>query len=112
MVGYAGLITQFSKREIDQLFKDSKRIVNNDKITILAAPRSKDFARILIVTPKAIGGAVKRNLLKRRLKSIFYQEKLYELLNYDLVTIARKPLLGLSFQETKELLQKGTKKLS
>ena len=36
------------------------------------------YAKILIVTPKKIGSAPVRNLLKRRLKSIFYEEKLYE----------------------------------
>ena len=54
MIRYAGLITKFSKQEIDQLFKNSKRIFSNDAATILAAPRTLDFARVLLVTPRTM----------------------------------------------------------
>jgi len=112
MAGYAGLITKFSKQEIDQLFKNSKRIARNEHATVLASPRSKNFARILIILPKTVGNAVARNLLKRRLKNIFYQEKMYRTLNYDIVLIGRKPLTTLSFQKLKEFLKKIDGKLS
>ncbi len=105
MIRYAGLITKFSKQEIDQLFKNSKRIFSNDAATILAAPRTLDFARVLLVTPRTIGNAVIRNLLRRRLKSIFYQEKLYQTLTHDIVVIARKPLTTYSFEQLEALLR-------
>lgn len=112
MKGIAGQLSKFSKQEIDQLFQTSKRVIQNDAVTILAAPQSHAFARLLLVTPRTIGNAVKRNLLRRRLKDIFYKEKLYGSLRCDLAIIARKPLISFSFDELKELLEMVAKKIS
>jgi len=113
MKGIAGQLSKFSKQEIDQLFQTSKRVIQNDAVTILAAPsQSHEFARLLLVTPRTIGNAVKRNLLRRRLKDIFYKGKIYESLHYDIAIIARKPLISFSFDELKELLETVTKKIS
>jgi len=84
-------ITQFSKQEINELFQKSNRIFYNNAVTVLAAPRSKDYARMLLVTPRVVGNAVKRNLLRRRLKEIFRKEDLPKKLQFDLVVLARKP---------------------
>jgi ribonuclease P protein component len=104
MVKYAGLITHFNQNEVDQLFKKSRRIFYGPEATILAAPRSKDFARLLIVISKKCGIAVERHLLRRRLKHIFYQEQLYTKLNHDLIVIAREPLTHYSFEQLHELI--------
>jgi ribonuclease P protein component len=107
MTGIAGLITKFSQKEVDQLFQKSHRIFYDPQLTLLAAPREKAYARILIITQKAIGNAVARHLLRRRIKHIFYQEKLFEQLKYDIIVITKKPLLLLNFQELKDFFLKA-----
>jgi len=106
MVRLAGRITKFTQKEVDQLFKKSHRILHAPQATILAAPREKDFARLLIVTPRTIGNAVRRHLLRRRIKHIFYQQKLFEQLKFDIVIIAKKPLVALDFDQLSELFLK------
>ena len=75
--------------------------------TILAAPREKEYARLLIITSRVVGNAVRRHLLRRRIKHIFYQKKLFELLKYDIVLIAKKPLVSLDFDQLSELFLKA-----
>lgn len=59
--------------------------------------------RLLVITSRKIGNAVKRNLLRRRLKAIFYEEKLFSY-SYDVVIYSRKCSTDLSFQELKSIL--------
>ena len=109
MVSPAGRITKFNQKEVDQLFKKSHRILHSPEATILAAPRDKesDLARLLIVISRAVGNSVERHLLRRRLKSIFYQQKLFEQLKYDIVIIAKKPIVALDFAQLSELFLKA-----
>ncbi len=69
----------------------------------MAAPRQKDFARILVIASAKTGSAPKRNLFKRRLKSIFYENKLFEQPD-DIAVIARNGSLELSFDQLKKIL--------
>ncbi len=69
----------------------------------MASPRQKDFARILIIASTKTGTAPKRNLFKRRLKSIFYENKLFEQPD-DIAVIARNGALELSFDQLKKIL--------
>jgi ribonuclease P protein component len=71
-------------------------------MTVLYAPRAKSFGRILIVTPRRAGNAPARNLIRRRLKALFYEEKWYES-SYDFAFIIRAPATHYSFQQLKEL---------
>lgn len=109
MAGIAGLITKFTQKEVDQLFKKSHRIFHSGAATILAAPRDKDYSRLLIIASKKTGAATERNLIRRRLKSIFYQEKLFNTLKFDLVFIAKKPIITLQFTQLKELFLSAVK---
>ncbi len=109
MAGIAGLITKFTQKEVDQLFKLSHRIFHTKQATILAAPRTKEYARLLIITSHRSGGAVERNLLRRRLRHIFYQEKLFDLLRFDIIFIAKKPITTLTFAELKEVFLTAVK---
>ncbi len=99
----AGKITRFTKKEIAKLFDTAQRQVKNRALDILLGLRQKDFGRILIITSRKVGNAPQRNKIRRRLKSIFYQEKLYETL-YDCIVIVKKEAVALSFEALKELL--------
>ena len=96
-------ISKFTQREIDYLFKHARRVFRNASCTILVAPRQADFARVLIITSRKVGNAPERNLIRRRIKSIFYEEKLY-VQGFDCVVIAQKKIVELSFDQLKELI--------
>ena len=103
MPSIARKITQFSKREIDYLFKNARRVLRHSAFIILAAPRQLDFGRILIVASRKVGNAPERNKIRRRIKSIFYEEKLFNTL-CDYVIIVHKKAVDVSFDEIKKIL--------
>ena len=104
-------LSQFSRAEVDTFFKQAKRIAREPAFTILAAPQKEDFGKILVITPRHIGKAAQRNKIRRRLKSIFYEEKLFER-GYDVAFIVKKDALTLSFDQLKQLTLDLLSKLS
>jgi ribonuclease P protein component len=50
-----------------------------------------------------VGTAPERNKVRRRLKAIFYEEKLFDQ-GYDCVVIVKKPGVLLTFDQWKQLL--------
>ena len=96
-------ISHFTKKEINQLFKTARRITKHPGFTILLAPQLHDFGRILIVASRKVGNAPTRNKIKRRLKAIFYEEKLYER-GYDCIVIVKKEGTIVPHAELKQLL--------
>jgi len=106
-------ISSFSPKEVDCLFKTAKLVVRDPGVTILMAPKTKPHARILIVTPRRIGNAPQRNLMRRRFRSLFYEEKMTEQ-DYDTVVFVKKSGVALPFEQLKILLlgaQERAKKL-
>lgn len=101
----AGQLTGFSRTEINQLFKKARRVIVSPVVSLLLAPRQAEFARILLVIPRKVGTAPERNKIKRRVRAIFYQERLYEQ-SKDCVFIARKGASDLSFEELQTLLMR------
>ncbi len=102
----ARAITQFTKLEIDRLFKTARRVHKQPGITILNAPRQGEFGRILIVVPRKVGDAPTRNKLRRQIKSLFYENKMYEE-NLDWVAILRPEAKHLSFAQLQDLFVQG-----
>jgi len=104
MPGIAGKVSKFTKREIEYLFQHARRVIRNQFCTILVAPRQNpDYARVLIVLSRAVGNAPERNLIRRRIKAIFYEEKLFTA-DVDCVIIVYKKMVTLSFDQLKTLL--------
>jgi len=104
MPSVAKKISKFTKSEIDYLFSRARRIVKNQACTILMAPRqNQNYARVLIVVSRKVAHAPGRNLIRRRIKSIFYEEKLFTY-NFDCVVIAYHKMVALSFDELKSIL--------
>ena len=96
----------FTKKEIAQLFKTAKRAVQHPGLTILCAPKTKDYGRLLVVTPAKIGSAPERNRIRRRLKALFYEHKLFEH-GLDCIIIIKKEGINLGIHQLKELLFKA-----
>ncbi len=103
MARLARLISYFTKQEISRLFKTAKRALKHDALDILIAPQAKKVGRILVVTPRRVGSAPKRNRVRRRLKAIFYEEQLFEL-GCDCIIIVKKEGVDLPFDTLKMLL--------
>jgi ribonuclease P protein component len=100
------LLTKFSKHDIETAFKTAKRVIKTPEIEIRRASQQLDFGRILVIAPRRVGKASIRNKLKRRLKSIFYEEKLFAK-GYDLIILIRPGADQFSFQELKALLSQA-----
>ncbi len=95
-------LSQFSTAEVRQIFDTGRLAFKNSGMTVLYAPRLKDFGRILVVTSRKAGNSPTRNLIRRRLKALFYEEQWHNL-PYDFVFIIRTPATHYSFQKLKSL---------
>jgi len=96
-------ISKFTEKEVALLFRKAKPLLRHKCFDILCAPAAKDFGRVLVVTPKRIGKANKRNLARRRIKAIFYQENLYKN-RLDCIVIIKKEGINLPFAKLRELI--------
>lgn len=96
-------LTQFTKKEIDQLWKSAHPALKHDGFLLLKAPSQGDFGRILLVISRKVGTAPVRNKLRRRIKSIFYEHEIYDQ-EFDWIFFARPAATKLSFQELESLL--------
>jgi len=96
-------ISNFSSQEVRTLFRKAKRVLRHPGLDVLCAPATLDFGRILVVTAKKVGSAPKRNLIRRRIKSIFYEQELYKK-QVDIIVIIKKEGINLDFKQLKDIL--------
>lgn len=99
----ARLITAFTKQEIDTIFKSVTKQVKKAGLDIRLAPTTAHLSRVLIIIPKKFGTAPQRNRLRRQIKAIFYEEKLYTK-PYNLIIIASSQAQMLPFAVLKQVL--------
>ncbi|OGB84175.1 ribonuclease P protein component [candidate division TM6 bacterium RIFCSPHIGHO2_12_FULL_32_22] len=103
MKNRASQFFQFEKREAKEFFRKARSRKKIKGLEILLAPNFLDYGRLLVITPRRAGNAPQRNLIRRRLKHIFFEDKLYEQ-PFDCVVIVSKDAINLTFQELKEIL--------
>src|SRR5271170_2582127 len=96
-------LSHFTKTEVDAVFAQARRVVKNSGLLILAAPQQKLHGRILIIASRKVGSAPIRNKIRRRLKSIFYEQELYKK-GYDCIIIVNKESVFLPFERLKQML--------
>ena len=96
-------LSKFKRKELDHFFNTAKCKKKNQAFTFLIAPATLAFGRILVIASRKYGNYPERNLLKRRCKAIFWEEKLYEKMT-DLIIIARPSGKNYDFAQLKELL--------
>ena len=101
------LLFSFAKKEIDWAFKRVRMIARTRGLKLLQVPKvfsaENKFGKILIIIPRRAGKAHKRNLIKRRVKSIFYEEKLFENIATSILLV-REDAAKMSFEQLKEFL--------
>lgn len=98
-------MSSFSKKEVNIIFNENPRRVKTDWFDLILALKNEDLAKILIVTSRKIGNAPKRNKIRRQLKAIFYEEKLFNG-KFNCILIAKKSIFNLSFIQLKDVFLK------
>lgn len=90
--------------DIHQVRQQGQSFVH-DAIVINVLSNEIKKNRIAIIAGRSVGGAVQRNLAKRRIRSIV--QNLFSDLSqgYDLVIIARSPFLQYDYQKLNHVLQ-------
>jgi len=103
---------QFSKKEVDSFFNNSKLKSQVRGLRFLQVCRPEQvvpsFGRLLIITPRACGKAHERNQLRRRLKDIFFKNQLHKILVTSII-IANKNSMLLSYEQLQNFLLKNIK---
>lgn len=106
MIRIGRSLRTFTKREITEFFDHADCVFKNACMTILCEPCTNSVGRILIVTPRVIGNAPKRNRIRRQLRALFYQEGLYTL-RIDCAVIARAGIFDYSFDTLKQICSRA-----
>lgn len=98
-------LSTFNKKEVVTLLKKGKRVCKDVGLDIISAPATLEFGRILVITPRKAGNAPARNKIRRRLKALFYQKKLYERLT-DICIIIKKPGITYTSDQLEQFLDR------
>ena len=104
MPAIARNLSAFTNREVQQAFRKAVLRSNQNGLQFILAPRQKEFGRILVITPRKSGNAPSRNRIRRQLKTLFYNEKLYDQA-YDLLVLVSKEGIRKPTDELKELVE-------
>ena len=108
MSSIARNLSKWTQQEVQHLFENATAAHKSKELTILVAPSLLEYGRIMLTTPKKIGDAPTRNKLRRRLKSIFYEQKLY-MHGKDLAFLTKPGIDKFSFEKLETLLIKAIK---
>lgn len=93
----------FYKRDLDFLFSKKIFAYKKNAFFLASSPAVNEFGRLFIVLPRKVGKANKRNLIRRRLKYIFFTQKLF-LHKFDTVVMCKKGAAEYSYSDLKEKL--------
>ncbi len=98
-------LSKFTRNDLNTFFKSVKKKKKDKGLEIYASPKFFDYSRILVVTPRKAGSAAKRNRIRRRLKSIFFENKYFQKIAFDIVIVVRKDAINLNFEKLRTLLE-------
>ena len=104
----------FVKKEIDWAFKRARRIARGGGLTLLQNPglfsegeggdqQVSCHGKLLIIVPRRAGKAHKRNLLRRRMRSVFYEHELFKK-PVTSILIVGPQAMELSFEQLRDFL--------
>lgn len=100
----------FSKGEVDTIFRSATTCARTQGIKLLRAPcpEGHNMGKLLIVIPRKTGKAHDRNLVRRRIKAIFYEQRLFEV-KANFVLLVYSQAVSLSFDQLKKFLYESIK---
>lgn len=100
-------ISSFTQTDIKKLLEAARVRVRIPGLRILTASSLlPDYGRVLIITPRRSGNSPQRNLIRRRIKALFIEDKLYEK-GFDFVVVVRREGIDTSFGTLKKLLSRA-----
>ena len=85
-----------TSEDISRVRKSGKSFVHAT-VVLGILPNNMDINRIAVIAGRSVGKAVQRNFAKRRLRSAYESFHTELNLGYDLVFIARQPLLNIEY---------------
>lgn len=88
------------RERIGEIFRDGSRAASGT-VAARALPNGQKASRLAAVAGKALGGAVKRNRLRRRLRAAYRLQKDRLPKGWDLVLLAKAGLLEAKWQDVK-----------
>jgi len=95
-------------RDFQKVFECGK-LYRTTALTIYVLPTDNKVFRLGIVTSRKLGNAVKRNLIKRRLREIFRLNKhrfvpAKDMSGYDMIFLPQKSALNLSYTSLENIV--------
>lgn len=103
MISPARSTVTFTQKDIKALFSKARRVLRQPGLDVLLAPKKFFSGHLLVVTPRKIGNAPERNKVRRRLKAVFYEEKLFEA-PYDCIVIVKPGGIKIPFSQLRKML--------
>lgn len=94
-------MTRLSRTEVLSLLKNARMVCRHVGLDVRAAQRSADLGKILIIIPRKVGSAPERNLIRRRIKAVFYEERFFEL-PFDWVFFVKPEATAWHFSQMRE----------
>ena len=101
----------FSQKEITDTYARAKIIKKVLGLKLLVAPlditshgSTENHGKLLIVISRKTGKAHVRNLLRRRIKSIFFEQKLYQKPTRSVLIVYREAT-KLTFEQLQQIMQ-------
>ncbi len=98
-------------KEFQHVYKTGHR-KENSYLIIYYVKNNLPYSRFGIVASRRLGGAVKRNRIKRILREVVRLREDLKSMGIDMVIIARKGMLKVGFKEASEAFNNLTKGLS
>lgn len=106
MISPARSTVKLTKKDIKALFLCAKRVLRQPGLDILLGPSTSPTGRLVVVTARLVGTAPERNKIRRRLKAIFYENRLFEQ-PFDCIVIVKTGGAELSFAQLTEVMLKA-----
>jgi ribonuclease P protein component len=98
-------ITAWNERDIRRSLRKSRRVVRSSYADISVLPADgEELGRILIIIPKKVGTAVVRNRIRRRIRALFFEKKLFSQ-GLSWIMYVKHPLGQSSFSELSALFE-------
>jgi ribonuclease P protein component len=85
-------------REFQRVFQHGKKLVA-PTFVLSILPTSASHSRLGLAVSKRVGKAIVRNRIKRLLRELFRQHKMFLQPAYDVVFVARREAAAASFEE-------------
>jgi ribonuclease P protein component len=95
--------TQLSRQQAFFLFKNAKILLKDPLLVIKGTTISEDTFQCLIIIPKAVGNAVKRNRIRRKIKAALYPY-ISHLKGYGLLFFAKSGIDRLTYHDFNHIL--------